>query len=82
MKQEVLRKIEHLLESDELFTVVTWPEIQYYMTVDGFDENSHLIDDNEGLDEYGSSSYMVSVKWMLQMDLFDNPYNNSYNSPS
>lgn len=51
--------------SDE-FVVISWPESQQYMGLDGFKENSYLINDDKGLDEFGSSSYFVKRSWINQ----------------
>ena len=34
------------------------------MELDGFVENSNLIDDDKGLLEFGSSAYFVNRKWL------------------
>lgn len=48
----------------ELFVIIMWPDIQEYMDKEGFKENSHLINDEVGLDKYGSSAYFVSKDWL------------------
>jgi len=50
------------------YVVITWPEIQYYMDLDGFDENSSLINDEPMLSEYGSSAYFVDEDWLEEAD--------------
>jgi len=47
----------------EEFIVVTWPDSQDLMELDGFRENSYLINDEKGLDDFGSSAYFVNKKW-------------------
>lgn len=49
---------------DDCFVVIQWPEIQYLMDLDGFKENSHLINDEEGLNKYGSSAYFIKKEWL------------------
>ena len=50
------------------YVVITWPEIQNYMGLDGFDENSSLINDEPMLSEYGSSAYFVDEDWLEEAD--------------
>ena len=47
----------------DTYIVVRWPEIQDLMDLPGFIENSFLINDPLGLDEFGSSAYFVNTKW-------------------
>lgn len=49
---------------NETFEVVGWPESQMLMELDGFEENSYLVNDNKGLLEFGSSAYFVNRKWL------------------
>lgn len=46
------------------FVVIMWPEIQHFM-IEGFEENAELINDEKGLDDFGSSAYFVNVQWAL-----------------
>lgn len=46
------------------FEVVCWPESQMLMELDGFEENSYLVNDDRGLHEFGSSAYFVNRKWL------------------
>ena len=48
---------------------VGWPEIQDLMMVEGFDDNAYLINDDKGMDDFGSSAYFVDVDWMNEHDL-------------
>ena len=52
---------------NETFEVVCWPESQMLMELDGFVENSNLIDDDKGLLEFGSSAYFVNRKWLEEI---------------
>jgi hypothetical protein len=46
------------------YIVITWPEIQDIMGLEGFRDNSYLINDEKGLEEFGSSAYFVNTKWL------------------
>ena len=46
------------------YIVIQWPEIQELMEIEGFRDNSYLINDEKGLEEYGSSAYFVNTKWL------------------
>ena len=48
----------------DTFEVVCWPESQMLMELDGFEENSYLVNDDKGLLEFGSSAYFVNRKWL------------------
>lgn len=48
----------------ETFEVVCWPESQILMELDGFEENSYLVNDDRGLLEFGSSAFFVNKKWL------------------
>ena len=48
----------------ETFEVVCWPESHMLMELDGFEENSYLVNDDKGLLEFGSSAYFVKRKWL------------------
>lgn len=52
----------------EKFIVVTWPESQNLMEYEGFEENCHLINDDSGLDQYGSSAYFVNEDWLRERE--------------
>lgn len=51
-----------------LYEVICWPDIQYYMEIPGFRENSYLINDEKGMEDFGSSAYFVSVDWLTEID--------------
>ena len=46
------------------FEVVCWPESQMYMELDGWEDNSYLVNDEHGLDDFGSSAYFVNSEWL------------------
>ncbi len=48
----------------DLFEIVTFPDVQYLMEMDGFNENAYLVNDENGLAEFGSSAYFVRCSWM------------------
>lgn len=45
------------------YEIIEWPDIQSYMELEGFRENSALIEPNDNLG-IGSSTYLVSVEWL------------------
>ena len=47
----------------EEYEVINWPEIQYYMDKEGFEDNATLITPNESMG-IGSSTYLVKVEWL------------------
>ena len=52
----------------EDYAIIGWPEIQEYMSLEGFRENSALItpDDNMGI---GSSTYLINKEWYDSVSL-------------
>lgn len=50
----------------EDFEIIGWPEIQAFMDLDGFRENSTLINPNPhvGIE---SSTYLVSIDWLKNL---------------
>ena len=50
------------------YAVVTWPDIQFYMGHEGFEENAYLINDEKGMLEFGSSAYFVDSEWLEKID--------------
>lgn len=51
----------------EEYEIIDWPEIQYYMDKQGFEENATLITPNESMG-IGSSTYLVKVEWLKTME--------------
>lgn len=43
---------------------VVWPDVQYLMECDGFYDHSYPILDDKGIDDFGSSAYMVEETWL------------------
>lgn len=50
------------------YKIVVWPEVQEYMALDTFEENSILITDNKYLEILGSSAYLIDEKWLYEAD--------------
>ena len=50
------------------YVIVCWPEIQYLFNEDGFEENSYLINDEQGLEDFGSSAYFVDEDWLNSIE--------------
>ena len=48
------------------YIVITWPEIQELMDKPGFSDNSYLINDDKGIDDFGSSAYFVDEDWLVE----------------
>jgi hypothetical protein len=46
------------------YAVVTWPESQALMELEGFEENSYLVNDEKGMEDFGSSAYFVDEDWL------------------
>lgn len=46
------------------FKVIQWPECQEYMGKKGWEENSYLINDDKGIEEFGSSAFFVRMSWL------------------
>lgn len=55
----------------ELFVPVCWPEIQDLMHMHGFEQNAFLINDEKGMERFGSSAYFVSAEWLADMNCDD-----------
>lgn len=50
------------------YIVITWPDVQELFEVEGFRENSYLINDDKGIEDFGSSAYFVDKDWYLDLD--------------
>lgn len=48
----------------EKYVIVTWPASQELMEQEGFRENSYLINDEKGIEDFGSSAYFVKESWL------------------
>lgn len=51
----------------EDFDIIEWPDIQYYMNEEGFDENATLIEPNENMG-IGSSTYLINKEWLKSLE--------------
>lgn len=49
----------------EDYVIIGWPEIQQYMDLEGFEDNSTLITPNDNMSIY-SSTYFIDKKWYLK----------------
>ena len=45
------------------YKIVCWPESQMLMEKEGFYNNCSLINSDRGLEEFGSSAYLVDENW-------------------
>lgn len=48
-------------KDSELYTLVAWPEIQYLMSLEGFNENCHLVEQSDYIE---SSTYACNINWI------------------
>lgn len=53
------------------YVVVSWPDSQNLMEREGFRENSYLVNDDKGIEDFGSSAYFVDEDWLN--DLSETP---------
>lgn len=51
----------------EDYEIIGWPEIQDYMSLDGFDANATLIEEN-GAMGIDSCTYLVSKDWLNSLN--------------
>ena len=51
----------------EDYEIIGWPEIQYFMDLEGFDENATLIEPNDNMG-IGSSTYLVDKEWLNSLN--------------
>lgn len=51
---------------EDLFIVITWPESQELFEIEGFEENSILINNTPLYEQYGDGAYLVSMKFLIQ----------------
>lgn len=49
---------------NDKYVIVQFPEIQFLMGRDGFNENCCLINDEDFLSLYGNSAYFVNENWL------------------
>ena len=51
----------------EDYAIIGWPEIQEYMSLEGFRENSALITSNPHIG-IGSSTYLIDLGWLSSLE--------------
>ena len=54
----------------EDYEIVGWPDIQYLMEEEDFDENATLIEPNDSMG-IGSSTYLVDKEWLDSFEIGD-----------
>ena len=47
---------------------MTWPESQNLFDIPGFEENSYLVNDDRGMEDFGGSAYFVDEEWLDSID--------------
>ena len=47
-----------------MYTVICWPDVQELFEVEGFRDHSYLVNDDKGIEDFGSSAYFVDVQWL------------------
>ena len=47
----------------EKYIAISWPESQELMDKEGFESHSYLINDDRGLEDFGSQAYFVDELW-------------------
>ena len=50
-----------------LYEIIQWPEIQDLMERVGFQDNAYLVNDEQGINEFGSSAYFVNKEWLNEV---------------
>lgn len=45
------------------YIIVQWPESQYLFDINNWQEYCYLINDDNGLNKFGSSAYFVEENW-------------------
>lgn len=58
------------------FVIITWPEVEGYFDIPGFDEHSSLANSMFDIEEYGSSAYYIEKEWYEQATKQLNQYYN------
>lgn len=51
-----------------MYIVIVWPDIQELMNEEGFRENSYLVNDEQGIIDFGSSAYFVDIQWLQSLN--------------
>ena len=50
------------------YEIIDWPDIQAYMKLEGFEENSALITPNDNMG-IGNSTYLINKEWYNSVNL-------------
>ena len=58
---------------NDKYVIIQFPEIQFLMEREGFNENCYLINDEYFLSLYGSSAYFVNESWLYMKKECNNP---------
>ena len=53
---------------EDIYVAIGFPDIQKYMDIPGFKDNSILINDEPLLSQYGSNAYLVNQDWLLAVE--------------
>ena len=53
--------------------VIGWPEVERLTGMKGFAENSYIVNDNRGMEEFGNNAYFVSEKWLKKVEEKNHP---------
>ena len=56
----------------EKYIVVRWPESQELMDKEGFKSHCYLINDEQGLEDFGSQAYFVEEDWYNRVNRLNN----------
>ena len=56
-----------------MYVVVSWPDSQNLMCKPGFRENSYLVNDDKGIEDFGGSAYFVDVDWLQSVEESSTP---------
>lgn len=61
---EVLAVMQDFTLDNDEYIPVTWPESQELMTHEDFNKHCFLINDDEGIQKFGSSAYFCNKMWL------------------
>lgn len=51
-----------------MYIVINWPDVQELMDKEGFREHSYLVNDEQGMIDFGSSAYFVDIEWLKSLN--------------
>ena len=55
---------------DRHYVILAWPESQDWMEEPEFENHSYLMNDEKGVEEFGSSTYFVDIQWMTERQTY------------